>query len=150
MEKIRKSIAIESAPSKVFDYLTEPAHYLEIWPSMVEVSNPKTSPDGAHSFDWIYKMAGMRFHGHSETVEVERPRFRKVRNASGIPSTFQWTFAPRGSMTDLTLEVDYEIPGALLGKLAAPFLRRLNEREAETLLENLKGRLEVGGAVETR
>jgi len=92
MEKIRKSITIESAPSKVFDYLTEPAHYLEVWPSMVEVSNPKTSPDGALSFDWTYKMAGMRFHGRSETVEVERPRFRKVRNASGIPSTIP---APR-------------------------------------------------------
>jgi hypothetical protein len=41
------------------------------------------------------------------------------------------------------MEAEYEIPGAL-GKLARPFLQKLNEREAETLLANTKTRLEEG------
>ena len=32
--------------------------------SLVEVSRVEAKPDGAHSFDWTYKMAGLKFHGH--------------------------------------------------------------------------------------
>jgi uncharacterized protein YndB with AHSA1/START domain len=144
MERIRKYAFIEAPPARIFGYLTEAAHLPEIWPSMVEVSNVQTKPDGAHSFDWVYKMAGVKFHGHSETVEVQRDRLRLVRNASGIPSTFRWSFEPRANGTDLGLEIEYEMPGQLLGRLAAPFLRRLNEREADTLVHNLKERMEAG------
>ncbi len=143
MEKIRKYAFIEASPAKVFGYLADPAHLPEIWPSLVEVSNVQTKPDGAHSFDWTYKMAGVKFHGHSETLEVQRDRLRLVRNASGIPSTFRWSFEPRAEGTDFGLEVEYEMPGQLLGRLAAPFLRRLNDREADTLVHNLKERMEA-------
>lgn len=146
MEKLRKYIFIEASPTKIFNYLTDAQHLPEIWPSMVEVSNLQTRPDGAHSFDWTYKMAGMKFHGHADTVEVQRDRLRLVRNASGIPSTFRWTFEARDGGTDLALEVEYEMPGKLLGRLAAPFLRRLNEREADTFVHNLKERMEVSSS----
>ncbi len=79
----------------------------------------------------------------AETVEVQRDMLRLVRNASGIPSTFRWTFEPRDNGTDFALEVEYEMPGKLLGRLAAPFLRRLNERDADTLVHNLKERMEA-------
>jgi uncharacterized protein YndB with AHSA1/START domain len=144
MEKIRKFTFIEAPPAKIFGYLTDATHLPEIWPSMVEVSNVQTKPDGAHSFDWTYKMAGVRFHGHSETIEVQRDRLRLVRNASGIPSTFRWTFEPRAEGTDLALEIEYEMPRQLLARLAAPFLRRLNDREADALVHNLKERMEAG------
>ncbi len=146
MEKLRKYLFIEASPAKVFDYLTDATHLPEIWPSMVEVSNLQMRPDGAHSFDWTYKMAGMKFHGHADTVEVQRDRLRLVRNESGIPSTFRWTFEARDDGTDLALEIEYEMPGNLLGRLAAPFLRRLNEREADTLVHNLKERMEVSNS----
>ena len=143
METIRRRSFIEAPPAKIFAYLTDATHYLEIWPSMVEVSNVQTKAGGAHSFDWTYKMAGVKLRGHSETVEVERDRMRVVRNEGGIPSKFRWTFEPRGTGTDFGLEVEYELPGQLLGRLAAPFLRRLNEREADTLVKNLKERMEM-------
>jgi uncharacterized protein YndB with AHSA1/START domain len=144
MEKIRKFAFIEAPPAKIFGYLTEAANLTEIWPSMVEVKNVQAKPDGAHSFDWTYKMAGVKFHGHCETIEVQRDRLRLDRNASGIPSTFRWTFDARDDGTDVALEVEYETPGQLLGRLAAPFLRRLNEREADSLVHNLKERMEAG------
>jgi uncharacterized membrane protein len=143
MEKIRRNMFIEAAPSKIFGWLSDPAHMLEIWPSMVEVSNVQTRPDGAQSYDWTYKMAGVKFHGHADTVEVQRDRLRIWRNASGIPSTFRHIFETRDNGTDFQVEVEYEIPGALLGRLAAPFLRRLNEREADTFIQNLKERMEA-------
>lgn len=40
------------------------------------------------------------------------------------------------------MHAEYIVPGAVLGKLAEPFVVRLNEHEAETVLGNLKARLE--------
>ncbi len=143
MEKIRKSIPIHAPVADVFDHLSDPVHLLEIWPSMIEVNNQVIQPDGGHRFDWTYKMAGVRFHGHCDTVEVEPNRLRVDHNESGIPSTFRWQYAGADDTTEVRLEIEYEPPFAVLGRLAAPFLRRLNEREAETLLENLKERMET-------
>ena len=149
MEKIQKSVVIDVPPAKAFAYLTDAAHLPEIWPSMVEVKNVIATPDGAHSFDWTYKMAGIHFHGHAETLEVVKDRYRLVGNEKGIQSTFRWTFDAHGGGTKLELEIHYEVPIPVLGRLAAPFLRRLNEREAETLLQNLKERLEMAQPADT-
>lgn len=143
MEKIKKSIFIEAPPAKVFGYLADATHLPEVWPSMVEVSNVKTRSDGTpQSHDWTYKMAGAKFHGHTEYVEVQRDRLLVFENASGIPSKFRWTFEPRGNGTEFSSEVEYEVPGVLLSRVAAPFLRRLNEREADTMNQNTKERIE--------
>ncbi len=143
MEKVLKSIVIEVPPGKVFGFLSDPSVLPEIWPSMVEVSNAKLAADGAHSFDWTYRMAGVRFHGHSETVEIVPDRFRLVKNTGGIPSAFRWIFEEERGHTKVVLEVEYEMPIPVLGRLAAPFLRRVNEHDGETLLKNLKARLET-------
>jgi uncharacterized protein YndB with AHSA1/START domain len=143
MERIEKSVLIEAPVARVFEYMTDPTNLLEIWPSMVSVANAEVKADGAHEFDWTYKMAGLHFHGRARTLDVERNRRRVVRNDAGIPSTFTWGFEQREHGTEVTLLVDYELPIPLLGRLAAPFLRRVNEREAETMLENLKERMET-------
>ncbi len=143
MERIEKSVLIETDAGRVFDHLADPKNFLEIWPSLIAVDNVQMREGGKADWDWTYKMAGLRFHGRSETVEADRPRRRVTKNEKGIPSTFEWTFEQRDHGTEVRVRVDYEFPVPLLGKLAAPFLRRMNEREAETLLENLKERLET-------
>jgi hypothetical protein len=142
MESILTLIRIEVPASVVYDYLTAPANLMEIWPSLLEVANVTTSEDGAHEFDWTYKMAGVRFRGHTRTISIERHRSRLVQN-EGIPSLFRWSFDERAGLTEVALAIEYELPPALLAKLAKPFLRRLNEREAHLLLANLKERLEL-------
>ncbi len=146
-ESFKRTTFVNATPSKIFGYLNDPRHMLEIWPSMVEETNVEMQPDGRHSFDWVYKMAGMKFHGHCDTVELERDRRRVDRNESGIPSTFRWAFEPQGSGTNVTLEIEYEVPGKLLGALAGPVLKRMNERDGNTLIENLRERMEVAETV---
>lgn len=143
MLTIKRSIEIAAPAERVFDQLTDPVNLLEIWPSLVEVARPRFEPDGRHAFDWTFRMAGIPFHGKCETAEAERPRRRVDRNTGGIPSTFRWTMEPRGESTGVELQVDYDVPG-ILRIVAGPILRALNEREAETLLANLKSRIETG------
>jgi hypothetical protein len=128
---------------KVWDYVDDPLHLLEIWPSMVEVRDVKTLPKGGHRYHWLYKMAGMRFEGDSETVVFEPERRFVQKNTGQIPSTFDWTFTAVNGTTKIELKTEYEIPQTLLGKLKEPFVRKLNEREADIFLANLKDRVEI-------
>jgi uncharacterized protein YndB with AHSA1/START domain len=151
---IERTITVDAPVERVWEYVDDPAHLPEIWPSMVEVKDVETLPEGGHRYHWLYKMAGMRFEGESETVEIQPQKHIVQRNEGEIPSTFEWTFTPEGGATRIELETEYEIPQKLLGKLAEPFVRKLNEREADTFLANLKdrggdvaqGRSAAGGA----
>jgi uncharacterized membrane protein len=83
----------------------------------------------------------MRIHGHSDAVEKVQNQRLVSRSAKGIPSTFRWLTTSRADHTEVTLEVDYEVPALL--RLAERMVGRVNEREAETLLNNLKRKLEA-------
>ncbi len=145
MVSIKRSIEIGAPQARVFDHLADPRSLLEIWASLEKVDHPTHDAEGRHAFDWTYKMAGVRFRGHCDTVELVHGERRVDHNTGGIPSTFRWAFAPSAAGTRVTLDVDYDIP-AVLGFLAGPVLRIVNEREAEGMLQNLKLRLETGRA----
>lgn len=139
MSTIHKTVEIRAPVAQVFSYLAQPEHLPEIWPNLVEVSQVEHTADGGHRFGWIYKMAGLRLHGHSSTVAIE-PNHRLVdRSDKGLPNTFTWTYEPRDGATHLTLDVEYEAPF----RLAEPVLRRINERDADALLANLKAKMEA-------
>lgn len=139
MATIRRSIVIRAPVDRVFDYVADPMHLPEIWPSLVAVRNVKVHPAGS-SFDWDYKLLGMRFHGHSDPVETVKNQRLVTRSVTGIPNTFRVRYEDRAGETVVTLEVDYEVP--VLGRLATGVVGRVNEREAETLLANLKRKME--------
>jgi uncharacterized protein YndB with AHSA1/START domain len=143
MATVKKSIKIDAPVEKVFEYATKPEILLEIWPSMVEVKNIKELPNGGHSFDWVYKMAGMRLNGSSEDIEVV-PNERTVSlSTGGIESTITWEYQPVDGGTKLTNTTEYKVPIPLLGKLAESIIVKRFENEQEVLLANLKAMMET-------
>lgn len=143
MTTIKKDITIEAPIEQVYRYVDDPTHFPEFWPSMVEVKDIEILPNGGHRFQWLYKMAGARLEGVSETLEHTRNERIVDKTKGPLESTFRWTFEPTAGKTKVALAVDYELPATLIGKLSETFLHKLNEREAETMLVNLKDRLEV-------
>ena len=139
MATIRRSISIHAPVDRVFGYVADPTHLPQIWPSMVAVRNVVPHPNG-NSFDWDYKLLGMRIHGHSDPVETIPNERQVTRSVQGIPNTFRWLYASHDGETEVTLEVDYEVP--VLGRLGERVVGRVNAREAETLLANLKREME--------
>ena len=144
MKQIKKNIRINAPATKVFEYVTNPVNLPEFWPSMVSVSNVERKADGAHSFDWVYKMAGIHFKGHCDTLKIIPNKYAELENKSGIKSLFRWTYEGTNGITELKLELEYDVPLPVLGKVAESFLLKLNEREAETMLFNLRERMEAG------
>lgn len=143
MKKINKTIEIKAPVQRVFDFVTQPTNLPSIWPNMVSVSNVVARGNGAHDFDWVYKMAGIHFKGHAKTEEAIPAKLVRVRNDSGIPSTFIWSYEGlNGGYTRLTLSVEYEIPTPVVGKIAEALLTKLNERDADNMLANLKDTME--------
>jgi uncharacterized protein YndB with AHSA1/START domain len=142
MATAKNSIKINAPAEKVFEYLT-PENLPGIWPSLVEVKNIIELPNGGYSWDFVYKMAGMRFTGSSENTEVV-PNERTVsQTTGGIESKISWLFQPEDDGTNVTFKAEYTVPVPLLGKLAEAIIVRQNEKEAEILLYNLKTRLEI-------
>ena len=140
MATIKSSITINAPLEKVFEY-TKPENLPEIWPSLVEVKNVKELPSGGYSWDFVYKMAGVKFNGSSKHVEyVENDH--TVAQSTGIDSTITWSYEAMAGGTRMTSLTEYKIPVPLLGKVAEAFIVKINENESETTLANVKARLE--------
>ena len=143
MAKVEKTIVINAPVEKVFTYVDEPTNLLEIWPSMVDAKDVQRLPGGGTSFRWVYKMAGMRLEGTSETTEYVANQRTVAKTKGGVQSTITWIFQPEAGGTKVTFEAEYPVPIPLLGRLAEAFIVKVNEHEAELLLANLKARMEA-------
>jgi uncharacterized membrane protein len=142
MAKIEKSILINAPVEKVFEFMSKPENLPEIWPSLQEVRNVQSLPNGGYCYDWSYKMAGLRFDGKAEWIEFVKNQRIVDKNESSIPSTFVWSYRGENGGARVTVNVDYTIPSAALVRLAEPIIHKMNEHEAEIVLVNLKARME--------
>ena len=143
MHKLSASIDIKAPVQRVYDFVSQPKNLPNVWSSLLEVSNVAPGRGGSYDFDWVYKMAGVHMKGHTKVSEAQPGKLLVTRAEGAIESTFRWTFAGLdGSGTRLTCEVDYTIPAPLLGKIAEAITVKLNKREQETTLANIKDVME--------
>jgi len=139
-----KSVVVHAPVEKIQEYLADPMHLPEIWPSLVEVKDVQLPPDGGPSnrFSWTYKMLGTRLTGTTEVIE--RSNEGSVsKTTGGIDSTQTWTFEPQGADTKVTFKVDYTVPVPVLGRLAEAAIVKLNDHEGDAILGNLKAIVEA-------
>ena len=143
MAKIVKTITIDAPADKVFGYVEEPANVPEYWPSVIEVKDVDSLPNGGFEYRWVYKMAGVRFEGGTETTEFVVNERTVSENSGGVSGTVTWTYESEAGKTLVTFEAEYNVNVPLLRKLAESFLVKLNEQEAESILANVKAKMEA-------
>jgi len=143
MVKTGKTITIKATVEKIFSYISEPTSLPEIWPSLVEINDVKPLPNGGHSNRWVYKMAGIRLEGSSEDIEFVPNQRLVSKTKGGVDSTQTWIIEPEADGTKVTFRVEYTVPIPVLGKLAEAIIVKMNEREGDLLLDNLKARMEA-------
>ncbi|MEF8820864.1 MAG: SRPBCC family protein [Halovenus sp.] len=142
MVSVSETIQIDRPVEAVFEYLDDPRNHVEITPSLAEVRNIEPLDNGGKRVEHTYKMAGVSLDGElveQTHVENERLHFEMRGRLTG---EIDIRLEPVDGGTEVRYSAEYDLPGRVLSEVAKPFVRRYNERELKTTLENLKTRLE--------
>ena len=86
-----------------------------------------------------YSAMGLRFPMKFTVTAYEKNARFELSMEGGMTGTMNWELTPQGSGTALSLTLDYRMRGGILGKAVDELLvERMNDRNAERMLENLK------------
>ena len=142
MGHVLQSGHIDAPPEKAFAMAIDATRIAEWNTSVVETKDITGSLDrvGA-SYVAILKLGGRRLEGRWEVSKVEKPRLLEITGTApgGGRATATNRFEPAGAGTDVTIEVDYDLPGGFVGGMADKlFVERAIDRDVKHSVENFK------------
>jgi carbon monoxide dehydrogenase subunit G len=145
MPAVHKEVMINAPAEAVFAKLTDPSLLPQIAPGVTEVKDLKQGNGVGDSFKVDYSVAGRKMPQKFSTVEYEQPSRLSLDFEGPLNGTFRYRLTPEGAGTKLTCDLEYQMKGGILGKaLNALVVERTNEKNTESLLENLKRLVEAG------
>jgi len=143
MSRVAKSAVINNKPDQIMNYIADVKNHPAFIGPLKSVANLNGDPRQAGtSWDWTFVMAGVEFSGRAETVSYEGGRKFSYKTTTGVLSTFTYSAEPQGSGVKVTVDVTYEVPQALLSRMQAAVVEKLNEAEGSRAVENLKAILD--------
>jgi len=141
MPYVEQSIDIQAPVEAVYDMIAnQPERMADWWPP-IELQERVTPPptDLGSVSRYVYNMMGVKIRGEHEVLEMIPNEHLRVKTTSGIDSQFDFHFEPSGNGTNLTIRVDYTLPGSVIGQLLNKIaIERKNEQDLEEGLHNLK------------
>jgi uncharacterized protein YndB with AHSA1/START domain len=141
MPTIHKSTVVNAPIETVFDALDDPEALPQYIPPMTQVREVHRSNQRlGDSFQATYVVLGMHFDESFTYAEYVRPTKLVTRFVGPMTGTMGATLTlQKEATTHVDLAIDYQMPGGLVGKVAdALLVERMNEKNAEHMLENLK------------
>jgi carbon monoxide dehydrogenase subunit G len=97
-------------------------------------------------YSTVLRIMGRRLEGRFEVSKVDKPRLVELSGTApggGRAKSTVW-LEPAGGGTDLTVEIDYELPGGLISDVADKvFMERAVERQIRHSNENFKALCEA-------
>lgn len=143
MSRVEKAVVISCPPQKVIEYIADVTHHPAFISSLKSVADVRgDAKKPGTGWDWVFVMAGVEFSGKAETVAYAPGRQFSYRTTTGIVSTFDYRVEPAGAGSRLTVDVSYEVPETLLGKVQKAVVEKLNDAEGARAVENLKAILD--------
>jgi uncharacterized membrane protein len=141
MAKLERSIIINAPIDEIYNYWARPEHVLT-WPNMVHISHVQQLPNGGHSYRWAYNLGGIRLDGTVEDVEVVvNERYtRKIDGVIGLMLIAG--FQPEEGATRVTIQAIFRMSIPIVGRVAEALIIQRMEREIDSMLTNLKARME--------
>ena len=151
MGHVRQMGHVDAPPDRVFALTIDATRDPEWNSSVVEVKDVTGLLDSVGaSYTAILKLGGRPLETRWEVTKVEKPRLieQRASSSAGGSATSTTTFEPAGDGTDLTVEVDYELPGGFVGGVADKlFVERAIERDVKHSIENFKAICEAEATV---
>jgi carbon monoxide dehydrogenase subunit G len=146
MTKLRKTTTIYAPIEKLFDFIEDGGKNLQLYAGGVsrvkELSRSKVRVGDRLTL--TYSVMGMHFDEQLTYVQYERPRLLVSGIAGPITGTFRITLEQEANnQTMTTLEVEYEIGGAIGRAANKLLLERLNGKNLDIMLSKIKKIVEV-------
>lgn len=143
MAKVLATVVINAPVDKVFEYTAAPENGPAFIPNLNENTNISVSPTQVgQKWDWRFNMAGVDLRGSAEVTEVTKNSEWSLKTYNGNDSNWTYTFSEENGGTKVTLEVEYQIPEGVLGKMTGGVVEKINQQNADQALQNLKTILE--------
>jgi uncharacterized membrane protein len=142
--KIHRDVLVTADAERCFDFIADPSLAPLFISSLYAITPIEVEPRGVgNRWGFEYDMFGVPLRGESECIEFDRPTkyvWRSIPDRSLVNTTFSYTFGPEDAGTRISLDVEYEIPGHVLGGKIGDKLvvERLNQNEADAAINNLK------------
>ena len=144
MATIDKILVIKAPPEKIFNFVIKSSNLTKLWSSLQEITNEKLLPNGGYCANYKYKMAGTTFKGKSECIEVMPYKWFSVKIDGVVDCTMTWALQPRDNIqTEVKITMDYQAHFPPFNSLAENIVAKLNERESDMILDNLREYFEI-------
>ncbi len=140
------TLRIEAPAATVFDVMADPARSPEWQTLVVEMGDIAGRPGGiGSSFVGFYRLAGRKLAGRFVVTAADRPRLLQV-NGTTAGGWARWTtmIEPDGGACRLKVNLEYELPGEIVGSLLGMLTGNRLEREFLRTYENLRRLVEMG------
>ena len=140
MSRVTRVVTLTAGPRQIIDYICNVNNHPAFIPSLKSVENLQGDPrQPGTTWEWTFVMVGVQIRGRAETVVSREGERFSFKTTAGIESTFTYSAEPAGGGARLTLDVVYDVPPTVLAKmLDRAVVERLNEAEAEKVVENFK------------
>ncbi len=140
MSVIERSNTVNAPLERVFALLDAPERLAEWTPGITRVADVKQTPQRTGDSSRVtYSVLGLRFPTKLTVLDYAKPRKLTVKMEGGLRGTVAWNLEPTGSAAKVTVRFDYTMKGGILGKAVnALLVERMNEKNTERMLENLK------------
>jgi hypothetical protein len=145
MLTVRDSTYIDALPETLFAFLDEPSRQVSFTPSLTTSSLIERLPNGGARARYVFTVYGIDLEGEVRATDYDPPS-RIVWTMTGdLSGTIRWYLDPERDGTRFTFAATYRVPGpSFLQPVITPVLRRYNEREVLSLLQQLRAQISFG------
>lgn len=145
MSHIHQEVRVAAPVEHVFELARQVERGAE-WNPYMEIRNTSGPIDKVGTtFDSTMKLLGQQLTSKGTIVEAEPLRLIHIRGVGDNGATSDWVyrFAPAGDGTLCTLDIDYEVPGAVAGVIDRLVYHGALDRATRHMAENFAALAEM-------
>ena len=142
--KVESEITIGTSPQRVWNFLTDPNKIPLAMPSLIGNYNvPELPLKVGSKFNYKYQMFGIILEGEVTVDTFNEPSIYEFSTSGDVQSNWTYTLDGTENSTKLRLSATYVTPESVTAKLKSKIIAKMNQKESELYLENLKTVLEM-------
>ncbi len=147
MGHVRDKFHVDAPIEAVWELGTNANRFVEWQTNLVDIKDVSGPADRAGTtYTAVYRIAGRKIEGHWEIARAEKPSLLEFKGTApgGGKAAATNRLERAGTGTDVTFEMDYELPGGVVGDIADKlFMERALERDVKHSNENFKALCEA-------